>query len=260
MSSSTFADVIEKYIAEVVSTFRSKKETERCFRKYVIPALGKKVFIKLEQSDAGLLRRSMRVENGKRQADIVFGLIRTVAMWVEDEAVIKDYSSPLHYRPKRRGKNKQKGGRERILDDEELKMVWQAATKMGGLYGGLVRLALLTAQRKTCLVTAKWSEIVGDTWHVREEAGAKGTGQILRLPPLALEILKSLPRIKGSPFVFGVLDEGVQKFSTVSASAKWNLRSCCPVHFRNAGPSTISDVRLEPEWKISGSTCKRVRS
>ncbi|MCK1391686.1 integrase family protein [Bradyrhizobium sp. 1] len=211
--SATFADVIEKYISEVVSTFRTASETERCYRRYVIPKLGKTTFVDLKKTDAGLLRRTMRTENGPRQADIIFALIRSICFWVEDEEVIDGYESPLRYRPKRRGKNKRRGGgRERVLDDNELRMVWRAAEQMGGLYGGLVRLLLLTGQRRQCLATAKWSEIVDGTWFIRDEGDdAKGTGQILRLPPLALQILNALPRIKGNPYVFGVEDKGEHK-------------------------------------------------
>lgn len=209
----TVEQVVDRYVAEVVSAFRTKKETERCFRTYVIPALGSKVFVDLKKSDAGQLRRNMRRDNGVRQADIVFALIRSVMMWIEDEEILDNYESPLRYRPKRRGKNKRRGGgRDRVLDNDELRMVWQAATSMGGLYGGLVRLLLLTAQRRQCLATAKWSEIIGGVWHIREEAGEpKGTGEVLRLPPLVLEILSSLPRIKGCDFIFGVEHDGELK-------------------------------------------------
>lgn len=204
--SATFEQVIEKYISEVVTSFRTASETARCYRRYVVPTLGQKTFVDLKKIDAGLLRRTMRTENGPRQADIIFALIRSICFWVEDEEVIDGYESPLRYRPKRRGKNRRKsGGRERVLDDDELRMVWQAASRMGGPYGGLVRLLLLTAQRRQCLATAKWSEIVDGVWYIREEDGeAKGTGQVLRLPPLALQILNELPRIDGCDFIFGV--------------------------------------------------------
>jgi integrase len=238
----TFEDVIKKYVAEVVANFRTRKETERCLIRYVIPALGKKTFVELKKSDAGVLRRNMRRANGPRQADIVFALIRSVMMWVEDEEILDNYESPLRYRPKRRGKNKRRGGgRERVLDDEELKLVWQAAAKLGGQYGGLVRLLLLTAQRRQCLATAKWTEIVGDTWYIREEPGeAKGTGQVLQLPPLALEILKTLPRIKGNPWVFGVDDDGEHKPFNSFSQRKVELQELLP---RPISRWTLHDLR-----------------
>jgi integrase len=208
----TFEDVAEKYIAEVAVNFRSKKETDRCLRRYAIPALGQKTFIKLKGSDVAQLRRTMRRENGTRQPEIVFALIRSVMMWVEDEGILDDYQSPVRYRPKKRGHNRKvAGGRDRVLDDGELRMVWAAASQMGQ-FGGLVKLLLLTAQRRQCLATARWSEIDGDTWHIRKEPGEpKGTAEILVLPPLALKILAGLPRIKGNPFVFGVTHKGEHK-------------------------------------------------
>ncbi|MEY9731734.1 tyrosine-type recombinase/integrase [Bradyrhizobium yuanmingense] len=237
----TFEQVIEKYIAEVVTGFRTANETSRVYRRYVVPVLGKKLFLDLKQSDAAQLRVTMRKENGHRQADIVFGLIRTLLFWVEDEGLIDDYASPIRYQSKRRGKKKKGGGRERVLDDDELKLVWNAAALMGGLYGGLVQLLLLTAQRRQCLATAKWSEIEGDTWHIRDEGpSAKGTGEVLRLPPLALQILNSLPRIKDNPYVFGVVDDGEHKPFNSFSQRKDELLALLP---RQLPRWTLHDLR-----------------
>ena len=236
----TLEQVIEKYISEVVSGFRTARETSRIYRRYVVPALGKKLFLDLKQSDAAQLRVSMRKENGHRQADIVFGLIRTLLFWVEDEGLIDDYESPIRYQSKRRGKRKKGGGRDRVLDDDELRLVWHAATKMGGLYGGLIQLLLLTAQRRQCLATARWSEIVEGTWYVREEEGAKGTGQILKLPPLALQILNGLPRIEGSPYVFGVFHDGEHKPFNSFGQRKEELLELLP---RQLPRWTLHDLR-----------------
>jgi integrase len=245
----TVAEVIKRYIDEVVVNFRTRYETERCFNRYIIPALGQKIFIGLKKSDAGHMRRSMRRTNGARMADIVFALLRSVMMWLDDEEILDDYQSPLRYRPKRRGKNRQRnGGRERVLDDDELRMVWHAATQMGGLYGGLVRLLLLTGQRRTCLVTAKWSEIIGDTWYIREEEGeAKGTGQVLRLPALALDILKGLPRIKGNPYVFGVEHNGEHKPLNSFSQRKGELEELMPHKIR---PWTLHDLRRTARTRL----------
>jgi integrase len=211
-ATATFKEVAEKYLAEVVANFRSRKETERCLRVYAIPALGDKIFTEIKKSEVSLLRRKMRSQNGPRQADVVFALVRSVMMWVEDDDVLDDYASPLRYRPKKRGRNRQlAGGRDRVLDDDELRMIWAAASQMGQ-FGGLIKLLLLTAQRRQCLATARWSEIKDGTWYIRKEPGeAKGTAEILKLPPLALEILNGLPRIKDNPYVFGVVHKGEHK-------------------------------------------------
>ncbi|MCA6106117.1 tyrosine-type recombinase/integrase [Bradyrhizobium cenepequi] len=236
----TMEQVIERYIKEVVSTFRTKDEVTRCYRRYVIPKLGKKRFLDLKKSDAAGLRLSMRTEHGNRQADIVFGLVRTLLFWVEDEGLCEGYESSIRYQSKRRGKKKRTRD-YRVLDDDELRMVWRAAEQMGGLYGGLVRLLLLTAQRRQCLATARWDEIMGGTWHIREEEGAKGTGQILRLPPLALKILESLPRIKGNPYVFGIEHNGEHKPFNSFSQRKAELEALLPRPFKDKW--TLHDLR-----------------
>lgn len=237
----TFSDVAEKYIAEVVAHFRTRKETERCIRVYALPAIGACRFLDVKKSDVAALRRTMGQKNGLRQAEIVFAMIRSIMMWVEDEDVLDEYQSPLRYRPKKRGNRKrQAGGRDRVLDDDELRMVWTASTEMGGLYGALVRLLILTAQRRQCLATAKWSEISDGVWHVRDEANAKGTGQVLTLPPLALSILGEIPRIKGNPYVFGVVHKEQHKAFNSFSQRNDELKALLP---RPIPRWTLHDLR-----------------
>src|SRR4029077_3385579 len=49
--------------------------------------------------------------------------------------------------------------RDRILTDAELQSVWQAAGKIGGPFGALVRLLVLTGQRRNEVAGMRWSEI-----------------------------------------------------------------------------------------------------
>jgi integrase len=221
---STFASVVEIYISEEVVNFRTRKETERCLRKYAVPKFGERIFGEITAFEVKQLRKTLARDNGPRQADVVFAVVRSMMMWVEDEKNDNGaYVCPLKYRTRRR-KPKGSGarnGRDRVLNDKELRMVWNAASQMGQ-FGGMVKLLLLTAQRRQCLATARWSEFDGDTWNIRDEPGdPKGTAGILKLPPLALTILNDLPRIKGNPFVFGVTHKGDHKpFNSFSQRCK----------------------------------------
>jgi hypothetical protein len=113
----TFASVIEKYISEIVVDFRTSKETARCLRKYAVPAFGDRIFREIEAYEVKALRKTMIKDNGPRQADIVFGLIRTVMFWVEDDDYNKGiYTCPLKYSPRRRKRKagRSRGGRDRV--------------------------------------------------------------------------------------------------------------------------------------------------
>ena len=93
------------------------------------------------------------------------------------------------------------GKRSRILDDDELRAVWKAAEE-AGTFGAFVRLALLSAQRRSTIVQhMKWNDLDGDVWRIPQEERAKGTGGDLRLPPAAMAIIQAQPKFAGNPYV-----------------------------------------------------------
>ena len=72
-----------------------------------------------------------------------------------------------------------------------------------GTYGALVKLLLLTAQRLDKVVKMRWDDISQDgIWTVPTETREKGNIGEVRLPGLALDIIKALPQIDHSPYLF----------------------------------------------------------
>jgi integrase len=92
-------------------------------------------------------------------------------------------------------------GRDRILDDDELRSVWKQA-EANGTFGAFVRLSLLTGQRKEKVAAMRWEDLNGTTWTIPTEAREKGNAGALVLPKIALEIINAQPRFASSPYVF----------------------------------------------------------
>jgi len=110
----------------------------------------------------------------------------------------ENYTTPI-VRGVRRNKSK---ARERILNDDEIRAVWKAADASGS-FGGIVKLALLTGQRREKIATMQWDDIGNDgVWSIRSEEREKGTGRLLKLPKLALDIISKQPHISGNPHIF----------------------------------------------------------
>lgn len=61
--------------------------------------------------------------------------------------------------------------RERILLDDELRAVWNAAGEMGYTYGLLFRLLILRGQREREVVDMRWAEVdfIQRMWTIRAE-------------------------------------------------------------------------------------------
>jgi integrase len=110
---------------------------------------------------------------------------------------------------KRHEKNK---GRERILDDTELKTVWKAA-EANGQFGALIRLLLLTGQRREKVATMKWADVADGVWTIETAEREKGNAGALALPVQALAIIEAQPRVGNNPYIFSGRGLGCRNFS-----------------------------------------------
>jgi integrase len=98
--------------------------------------------------------------------------------------------------------------RARILNDDEIRALW-AAADTSGQFGAFVKLALLTAQRRGKIATMRWEDVAVDgTWDIPTEAREKGAGGTLVLPEVAIEVIRSQPRIVSNPYVFAGRGDG----------------------------------------------------
>ena len=97
-------------------------------------------------------------------------------------------------------KRAKQNGRVRTLTDDEIKRVWNADVPR---IGPLVKLALLTAQRRDKLLTMRWSDIHADgVWTIHTQDGEKANAGSLQLPKAAIDIVQGMPRFVGNEFVF----------------------------------------------------------
>jgi integrase len=94
--------------------------------------------------------------------------------------------------------------RDRVLSDDELKAVWEAADALEPVYAGFVELLILTGQRLREVSELRWAEIdlENRVWLLPRERAKNGVEHSIPLSDQVVGILKRLPRIAGSDFVF----------------------------------------------------------
>jgi integrase len=266
----TFRLVAEKYLAEEAAEYITKPEIERCLKKYTFPVIGDRPMMQIKRSEIVALRSDIAAEiraskrksiipiTGERQADAVFGNIRTVMLWWEADGEEEGFACPIKAkRKKRRTKGgqrvagKRRKGRTRILNDAEIKLVWEAAGKLGA-YGTMVKLLLLTGQRREKMVTARRTDFDGDVWTIAvEDEFEKGNGGMLRLPPFAMAILKDVPKVAGCSYIFAGR-YGDKPFNSFSQGAE-DIRELLPkdmprwtLHdLRRTARSIMTDLRID---------------
>jgi integrase len=123
--------------------------------------------------------------------------------------------------------------RDRVLDDNELAAVWRAAGDDG--FGKIVRLLILTGQRRTEVGGARWNEIdlAQGVWRLPPERTKNGRAHALPLSALAVSVIEAIPQRVGRDCLFGERGtSGFCSWATAKAAlddrlgdkvAKWTL-------------------------------------
>jgi len=92
--------------------------------------------------------------------------------------------------------------RDRVLSDAELATVWKAVNGSGA-FDRIVRMLVLTGQRRSEVAGMTWDELDGDLalWTIPAKRAKNGVAHVVPLSPTARRFLRSLRR-DGQPYVF----------------------------------------------------------
>jgi integrase len=193
---------------------RSLKETERLLRLYVLKAWHGRNIDAITRADVRTMLAG--IKDAPVTANRVHSITRKLFNWtVENDIIV---SSPVAgVRPP-----SQETSRDRVLTDAELRKIWQAAPE--GPFGAIVKLAILTGQRRSEISRMEWAEIEGDTWTLSKERTKNGRQHEVPLSRQAKALLESQQRISDR-FVFSY-DAGA--FNGFSKS-KARLDAACGV-------------------------------
>jgi integrase len=194
----SFKEVAENWFKRRVQAqqFRSHKEIKRQLEKYVYPRWGDRKFLEIRRRDVNELLDHVADNHGRVQADAVLATLRSIMIWHQSRD--EDYVSPIVKGMQQSNKK----SRTRILNDNEIRALWQACSAVNGTFGALIKVLLLTAQRRAKVATMRWSDLTGDEWIIHAEEREKGTPGTITLPSMVLELIAAQPRIAGNPYVF----------------------------------------------------------
>jgi integrase len=109
--------------------------------------------------------------------------------------------------------------RDRVLDDKELRKVWTAAGELGHPYAGIVKLLILTGQRRNEIADLRWDEIDLDQriLNLPKERTKNARAHDVPLSASALAVIAGLRRLPDAARVFTVKRKPVTGFSAMKA-------------------------------------------
>jgi integrase len=107
--------------------------------------------------------------------------------------------------------------RDRVLADDELARIWAACREDD--YGRIVRLLILTGQRREEVGGMAWNELdlAQQRWNVPRDRTKNGQPHEVPLSEAAVTILESVPRRAGRQLVFGEAGGSFQGWSKAKA-------------------------------------------
>lgn len=195
---SSFRNAAEGYLAdpEGGGSLRSKTQLEKRLEASVYPDWGETPIQELTEDDAIDLIDRVKAKNGPVAARVTDSMLRQIFKWAKKSRKIK--VSPLaNVDPP-----KIVSERSRTLEDVEIVRLWEAFETLGPPFAHIHKLLLVLGQRRNEIAGMKRSEISGDLWTIpgsrmKRLPKHKNTPHTVPLPPLAIEIINSVPEIVG---------------------------------------------------------------
>ena len=245
----------------IAKKLRTRDEIERVLAKYVLPHWRDREFESLRRSDVAKLLDHIEDAHGRRQADVVLTVVRSIANWHASRN--DNYTTPFV-----RGMGRTDPGagrRSRYLDDVELKALWAATAS--GTFGALVRTLLLSAQRLNKVLTMRWDAIDADgVWSIPSTSPReKGTAGSLKLPKLALDVIRAQPRLTSNEHVFagrgtGHINNMAEAKAALDAKLAAEMPSWVLHDLRRTARSLMSraDIRPDIAERVLGHAIKGV--
>lgn len=181
----------------------SADEVEAMLRTYALPVLADKPLPDITAQDVSAVLRPLRNKPASRSK--MFAVLRRLFRWSKSEgdlitpSPMADMETPAP-----------PPSRKRVLKDWELALVWDAAASLGYPFGPMVRLLIVTGQRRKEVSDLPWQELdrSESQWSLPEERAKNGEATNVPLSLLAMEELDGIAERKNkanwprSGFVF----------------------------------------------------------
>jgi integrase len=212
-ASSTVQTAVERYLCEraPLLKLRSLAEVQRHLRKH-FAALSEMPLAKVTRAQVAAELAKIAKQNGLFAANRARAALSSLYSWAMGEG-LADRNPVI-------GTNKATNeiARDRVLSPLELSAIWHEAGD--GDYAAIVKLLVLTGQRREEVGGMLWSEVDldGSIWRIRAERTKNGLPHDLPLSSPAVAILRDRAKRERRDLVFGTGDGPFQGWSNAKSA------------------------------------------
>lgn len=176
---------------------RTWERNRRQYELHVKKTLGSKGVSTITKQDVAVLLDKISSRAGGKAANRTQALISAALSWAADEGFID--ANPV-YRLRRRAAETP---RERKVSEGEIRAIWRGTLNQPAQIGRVIRLLLLTGQRRSEVCQAARDEIDGLIWRIPRERTKNKLQHEVPLSQTAMaELTAAIVASEGSPFVF----------------------------------------------------------
>ena len=170
---------------------KSSKETDRILQNEFVARWGKFPLRQITRQIIYSALNEIVSDSGPSAANHAFSVIRKLYNWAVEQGHL-DHSPCLGMKAPSRTVE-----RSRVLTDPELAAILLATEKMGFPFGHHVKLQITTAQRRSEVSNLRWADLDLEhrTWTQPPASNKSGRTHIVPLSDLAIETIRSLPRL-----------------------------------------------------------------
>lgn len=193
----TVADLAKDYIAKYAKVRkRSWVEDQRMIDVEVLPAWKGRKVKEITRRDVRELIEGIADRGSPIAANRYLALVRKMLNWAVSKDWIDANPAALMAKP---GTER---SRDRVLTDDEIRLVWSACEAERPAMCALMRLRLMTAQRGGELSQLRWSDIEGDWLTLPATITKNKEAHRVPLTKAAKATIDALPQIEDCDYVF----------------------------------------------------------
>lgn len=226
---------LEKYVQ--ARQLRSEKYISWCFQKYVRPSIGKMAVRELRRGDVIAMLDWIAENHGPVISDRVLACFRKACTWyaIRDE----QFNVPI-VRGMARSSPRARA-RERVLSDAEIRGLWNSTDDpVHHDFNVMVRILLLTAQRRSEVANMRWEDIQKSDWTIPAQVAKNGISHGVHLTSRVTKLIDTISN-KGGPYLFG--RNGQAGYGGFSKSKSRLERELASALGDKVAPWTLHDLR-----------------
>lgn len=223
--SNKFADIAADFLAKYASQNRTVDETARILKREILPKWGKRSIHEIGMRDVNDLLDVVVARGSHVMANRTLANLRRLFSWCVSRGIITASPCEGISAPHR------EKARDRVLSDDELIAIFNAAKQMGGAFGAIIQMLILTAQRRNEVSEMTWNELDlnNDIWTIPGSRTKNEKPHFVHLSEQATAVLSSVLNIGAFTFTsngktpFSGFSKAKKRLDELTSVTDWRL-------------------------------------